>query len=254
MTTAYSPDPEKRMATGSAVEGVENALFVDWAVGRPSFHQDGIVDEPRFLEAPVKLLFLLKEVNLQKPDGSIARAELDLRAFLREGGHPRTWSNVVRWTSGVFALFAHPGQALRWTEFSESPDAGKRGAALRQIGVVNLKKSAGGQTTKVPAFGQAVKQDADRLRRQLDLYQADFTICCGSVVTHAVRKYRLLGLHEEGAQTSRGVRWYEAGQHGVLIDYAHPEARVADHLLFYGLMDAVAEIWSKRGRRPQLRG
>ena len=42
--------------------------------------------------------------------------------------------------------------------------------------------------------------------------------------------------------TTRGVQYYEYEKGKFFIKYAHPEARVADNLLYYGLIDAVKEL------------
>ena len=50
-------------------------------------------------------------------------------------------------------------------------------------------------------------------------------------------------VREEGwRQTSRGVDYAEFKPGKYFISYVHPEARVADNLLYYGLIDAVREI------------
>jgi len=43
-------------------------------------------------------------------------------------------------------------------------------------------------------------------------------------------------------QTSRGIWYHRLDSGAVVVSYAHPEARVADSLVFYGMVDAVSEI------------
>ena len=46
--------------------------------------------------------------------------------------------------------------------------------------------------------------------------------------------------------TSRGVYYYEFDKGKYFIKYAHPEARVSDNLLYYGLIDAIKELKNNR--------
>ena len=51
----------------SRVAEEEDRLFEAWASRHGSFVRDGIVDADEYARSPVKLLFVLKEVN--DPDG-----------------------------------------------------------------------------------------------------------------------------------------------------------------------------------------
>ena len=43
--------------------------------------------------------------------------------------------------------------------------------------------------------------------------------------------------------TARGIWYHEYQKNKYIIQYSHPEARVADCLLYYGLLDAINEIY-----------
>ena len=49
----------------------------------------------------------------------------------------------------------------------------------------------------------------------------------------------------EWQQTSRGIQYFIDKNKRVYVSYCHPEARVPDNLLYYGLIDAVKEILNK---------
>jgi hypothetical protein len=78
------------------------------------------------------------------------------------------------------------------------------------------------------------------VKKQFELYDADVVICCGSSVTSAFKSFIQPG--SNWRSTTRGVEFleYKPSQH--VIAFSHPEARVAENLLFYGLVDAVREI------------
>jgi len=211
----------------------EAALFDCWSAGRDKFVRDGVVDQYAFRKAEPSLLFLLKDVNDPRPNGG----GWDLRDFLRSGARTQTWDNVARWVVGVRAL----PEETPWAALTKIT-ASQRRELLRPIAAMNLKKSAGGHTTVVPSFWQAVREDADFLREQFSLYHADVVVCCGRVVAEAFDAV----LKDDGAlpwrTTSRGVKYLEYLPGKYVIAYCHPEARVANNLIYYGLVDALREL------------
>lgn len=230
--------------TTNTVRSAEDNLFAEWRDRATDFNPDGVVDEAGYDSAPIKLLFLLKEVN-DPGEG------FDLRDFLRNGAAlendqaPPTWINIARWVEGIIEV-ASGRPAQGWDHFhGVGHDLERRKTAFAQIVAVNLKKAAGVGTTRKTELATAAVKDEARLRAQLALYRADFTICCGSAVTAEVQSRQLLNVprfDKAWKRTNRGIRYHLAGRHGAVIDYSHPAARVAPNLLLYGLLDAVAEI------------
>jgi hypothetical protein len=208
----------------------EEALFREWSVNRPSFVRDGVVDETAFLSTKPALLFLLKEVNDTKSGGG-----WDLRSFVKSGARPSTWTNVTRWVRGIRALPGH----LPWASLSKISRA-DRVSTLASIAVMNLKKTPGTHTANSAQIKAAAISDTELLRRQFDLYQTDVVICCGSVVARGL--HQLLQPDQPWRATSRGVRFLQYAPGRFAIEYCHPEARVPENLLYYGLIDAVREI------------
>jgi hypothetical protein len=204
-----------------SIRAREDELFAEWAAGRGRFLRDGIVDEARFERAPVRLLFLLEPAD---------EAGDDLRRFLHGGARPGIWDDLTRWTEGIFRRALDPKGELRWSDFAHI-SAARRAQALRQIGAVALKASP---------------EDAPWTRRQLGLYQADLTVCCGPAVSRHLEGLGVVA-GDGWSSTVRGVRYQAAGDLGVAVDYHPPEAGVAAPLLFYGLVDAVDEATAGRG-------
>jgi hypothetical protein len=208
----------------------EEALFEEWANGNPVFVRDGVVDEGSYRDAPLKILLLLKEVN--DPDGG----GWDLRQFLgEEGGRSQTWSTVTRWLQGIRST----NPTLCWSDFVKvTSEVRKR--ELKSIAAMNLKKTPGGHTSQINRFWETVIRDAQNVKKQFELYDADVVICCGSSVTSAFKSFIQPG--SNWRSTTRGVEFleYKPSQH--VIAFSHPEARVAENLLFYGLVDAVRAI------------
>ncbi|MBI4619927.1 MAG: hypothetical protein HY739_07175 [Desulfobacterales bacterium] len=209
----------------------ENLLFDEWRKNREGFVSDGLVDEVSYLKSGLKLMFVLKEVN--DPDGG----DWDFRQFVREGGRSQTWDNITRWVKGVRSL---PSE-VKWNELSEITETQRRDI-LMSICAINLKKSPGGHTTDNQSLWDVSNKDKEFIRRQFALYEADVVIGCGSVTTDLLYSLIDFGADPGWMMTTRGVWYHEYLPKKFVISYAHPEARVADCLLYYGLIDALREI------------
>lgn len=210
--------------SATKISEAEDRLFAEWADRYEAFVTDGAVDGATYVRSPIKLLFVLKEVN--DPDGE----SWDLREFLRDGGQGPTWNMVTRWVEGVQQLPA----SVPWSEISGWISPERRQEALRTIAVVNLKKTPGGASSEYFEIRDAVTRDHEFIRAQLELYGPDYVICCGSIVSEM-----LLGGGQRS--THRGVE-YAFLEGTPYIAYHHPQARMPGNLLYYGLIDAIAEL------------
>lgn len=209
----------------------EKVLFDEWQTNREGFVADGLVDEGSYLESSLRLMFVLKEVN--DPGGGY----WDLRQFIREGGRRQTWDNITRWVKGIRSLPLD----LKWDEISEI-SAAQRRDALMSICAINLKKSPGGHTTDNQRLCEVSNKDKTFICRQFALYEADVVIGCGKVTTDLMYGLVDFGCAPKWMMTTRGIWYHEYFPKKYFISYAHPEARVADCLLYYGLIDALREI------------
>lgn len=207
----------------------EDALFADWKRGRLDFVPDGVVDEKAYLNSTPRIVYVLKEVNDCDGGG------WDLRDYVRGGGRSSTWSNIARWTYGIRRL----PEATPWRSLEEISETFRRDA-LQSIAAINLKKSPGGHTADFRSVWQAATEDRKFINKQLGFYEADFIICCGTgdIIDSVIE----IPSGVAWERTYRGV-WYRRDRDGrVIIDFAHPETRCGDYLLFYGVTDAVDEI------------
>lgn len=250
------------------IGALEEDLFTRWRDEDPRTRvKDGCVEPETWVKMPVRVVFILKEVNHRQ-----SPKLLDLRKALHDGprsnqlgvwsagdGSARirkpgsgklshTWNNIIRWIDGITRSPIEP-----WAHF-QSLNIDDRSDRLREVCAVNLNKYGGGGTSHPPDVRQAARLDQAWLREQLRLYPAvDFYICCG--VGEIVRSFGLLaseaprrGRQPKTYATSRGVGFWELPSGGMAIDYCHPDARVGDPLVVYPLIDAVAELRRRRGR------
>lgn len=113
----------------------ENELFERWESqcrehGENLFVKDGAVDPDGFENAPLKLVFVLKEAYANK--------SFDLREYLRE---PNLYPTMVRWIEGILAL-----PCLKpWSKLDGWVSEVRRDRAVRQIVFMNVKKMAEAQ-------------------------------------------------------------------------------------------------------------
>ena len=120
-----------------SIRELEEKLFDEWQEkekleynneNKKNFVRDDLVDEESYFKAPVKILYLLKEVNGGDKDW-------DLREFVKNGGQSATWNNITRWTKGIFRY----REELNWS-FLEEITEDSREEILKYIIAVNLKK------------------------------------------------------------------------------------------------------------------
>lgn len=214
-----------------AIKEKEEILFEKWRLVRNHFVADGVADECEYLRSSVKLLFIMKELNDLNGGG------WDLRCFMRNGARPKTWDNIARWVEGIYRI----DEDLKWSELWGISSERRRNA-IKSIAAINLKKSPGGSVTNVGELKKVALQDVSFLNEQIKLYNADYVICCGADVTKYISSHIELFNCGNWNTTSRGVGFKETTINKYLINYVHPEARVANNLLYYGLIDAIKEI------------
>lgn len=223
-----------------SIKNLEDELFEEWIKKREGeqFIKDGIVDSNSFISSSPRILFLLKEANKRSKD------ELDLRKFLKDGARPATWNNATRWAKGIRSVWNQPDHNPAWEDYAEIKKEDRRNV-LREIGMMNLKKTPGTNVTINKNLEVAARKDQELIRRQFAIYESfvDVVISCGSVVTNLARVVLIDEIKwSKKLYTNRGIEYYRIPNGGIFIDYSHPEARVAEPLLFYGLIDAIREI------------
>ena len=209
---------------------MEEEFLSEWGKNIPGFTKDGIVNPEEYFSAPIKIMILLKEVN-----GEVG----DLRGFLREGGRAQTWDNVARWVEGILNL----DKDFVWKDLEQNNEI-RRKTMLNKICAVNVKKTPGGYAADSKNIKKAAKENAKRLKEQIDLYSPDLIICGGTDYCYFDGISSDQNIKWE--MTSRGI-WYVREDSGrIIISFSHPEARVKKCVLYYGLIDAIKEIYRKR--------
>lgn len=208
----------------------EKKFWKKWKSESNNIVMDGIVCPEKYLSSGVypRLLFLMKEVN--------GGNDWDLRTFLHNGGRPQSWDNIARWVEGIRRI----DEEIRWSELEKLTDE-RRKTYLPEICVVNVKKTSGGHTSVGRSIKKAAKDNAETLKRQIEIYQPELIICCGTGSYYYDNIMEYDGTKPQWEQTSRGIGFVRE-ENRIMISYLHPAARVKDCVLYYGLMDAVKEV------------
>lgn len=220
----------------------ENILLEDWKNSLEEngesdiFVKDGIVNEDAYKDKNhIRILYLLKETN------GINEKDFDLRIYINDkGARHESWDNIARWTYGIYNLY---GIEHVWKKIKEL-EAEKPSYTLSSICAVNVKKTSGKDTANDKEIKKAAKEYGEFIKNQIENAQPELIIFCGSITKYCYQKY-VIQKDPEWKQTSRGIEYFIDENGRVYVSYNHPEARVPDNLLYYGLIDAVKEILDK---------
>ena len=214
-----------------SIKEKEDKLFEELRKAVPEAVDDGVVSEVDYLSAEKKILFVLKEVN--------GGQGWSLRNFLLDGGRAQTWNNISRWATGILNL----DKNFNWKDL-EFVDEEYRKRSLRKIAAINLKKISGECVADDAEIYKAAKMNSRILREQLDLYNPDIVVCCGTAYGFVDFCY---GGVNDWLMTSRGIRYIKDEENSrVIVEFSHPEARVNNAYLYYALTDAVKEIYNTK--------
>ena len=208
----------------------EQNLFNEWRKIHPNLVLDGMVNHEKYIQSNPRVLLILKEVN------DLGGGNWDLRNFLLKGGRWQTWNTVTRWLIGIDNL----NREVSWQEISKIDDK-LRIEELQRLCVINLKKSPGGSSSEMDEIEQIALSDKKLLNQQFKLYKPNIIICggTGNIVTEILEPVKLNNWKE----TKRGVSYNQIDNECYLFSYYHPQARIKESFLYYGILDAIREVY-----------
>jgi hypothetical protein len=190
---------------------------------------DGPIDADTYVGAPMRVVFILKEVNEPYAD-----REWDLREYIRDKARGQAWNNVARWTRTIL-------DGASWTDCQTIDDLTRR-EALRSIAVVNLNKEGGGSSTHRPSLRSAAQKARHLLARQIEILAPHVVVCCGADTGDLAGEI-LYGLTpKDWERVYRGV-WIAPSRVGkTAITMPHPQARRAALDMHRGLRVALDAV------------
>jgi hypothetical protein len=201
-----------------------NTLFQEWKAyykeqdrefHEEEFNGDGISRyEEKWTNARPKVLFLLKDTNAY---------EGDIRDELTDS--LKSWSPHGCWAYGfqnTIINYIPP--------FTEANKEEKKLVAWRSCGVLNLKKSQGGNNSNMIELQKVAMRDIAYITKELEIIQPNIVVCGG---TFNIVKNLFGGFNE-----INGIeRCYMRKQRDELwIDFCHPGYRIYHDFMYYTLM------------------
>lgn len=223
----------------------EKALFEEWRKTREDgFSEDGIINPGLYLSSSPKIMFILKEANSKTSESVDLKKNLNRDDFKRKP----TWDNIARWIHGIRNL----DKEIPWEDLEKGNHLNEeRQEIITSICLINVKKSSGGYKADSNKLYEIAKVDKELLNRQFQLYfnnietRPDFIIAGGSDPSKIFNLYSGINKLDGWKTTSRGIQYFEFDPGRFYIKFSHPEARIADSVLYYALIDAIKEIRTK---------
>ena len=190
------------------------------------FISDGVVCPERWFKQEIRPLFLLKEAYNGTTDWSLVYDHL----LSEDKKMSHLWSNVCRWTEGLMNTTDTMIPAFR----SELGYQNYGNEVLKQIAVVNVKKSDGKHTSEMDEINYYADCDRDKLRKELELCDPTIIVCGYTISSlNIIMKKDIKEVYNDN-----WFYWIELNHHPILvIDYYHPANHYPDLLNYYGLMN-----------------
>lgn len=215
-----------------------DALFIIWEkrhleTGHKRFIRDGIVNEEWWMQEQrvPKVCYFLKEARTEQEQG------YNLVKDLYEYEPWKLWKKVAIWTQAIQLAFTG----------ERSYDYGKiemkSHEAIRQIAVVNVKKSDGLAGSSEEDLWNYVKMDKDLLKQELEIINADVIVC--GYTFGMLCKVLEDEIEMEGTVDTMYAFWRDK----LIIDYYHPACHFPNRVNYYALMSIcrlAADEWEER--------
>ena len=201
-----------------------DTLFEKWEkkhieTGHKRFIRDGIVDEEWWMqgkEVP-KICFFLKEARTQEENYNLVQ---DLYKY-----EPwNLWQRVAVWTQAIQGAF------LGELPYNEELIKKKSHDAVKQIAVVNAKKSDGLVQSEGDDLRVYMQEDKKELKEEIELINPDIIVCG---YTFGMLKEIL---EDELSAENTSDTMYGFWRDKLIIDYYHPACHYPNRVNYYALM------------------
>lgn len=191
------------------------------------FISDGIVDPDSWFSQEVRPLFLLKEAYNGDADWDLVN---HLQNSTSRCG--ATWRRVSQWTEGLLKT-----TAKEIFPFQKQTTVTYGNEFLRQIAVMNVKKSGGQHSSDEQELLMYAEYDKLELYEQLLIIDPTVIICGYTI--ECLNRIMPERVKEYAGQSPNLFYFTELKGHPVLVlDYWHPSNQYPDFMNYYGLMGA----------------
>ncbi|MBP3870075.1 MAG: hypothetical protein J6E46_03780 [Faecalicoccus sp.] len=212
----------KKKASVNMKDNKDQNVVIDH--GNNVFIRDGIVDYEKWENDHKKILFVLKEAYGGDKDWSLTEWLID------NHNKYRIWRHVTQWTYGI-----QNTNAKKICKYGKMLDFTNPNEAIRQIAVLNLKKSNGKNTSDYDEIGAYAKSDKEMIKKEIELIDPKIIIC-GNTFWHLYEC--VLDKTPELAENpdDRFHLLKILGKNRIVIDFYHPANRWPDIVNYYALL------------------
>ena len=223
-----------------------NKLMDDWknthlSKGRKCFISDGIVDKDCYENSSSKICFFLKEAYSKESD-----EDWSLTEWLNNGAMTRMWGNVAEWTYGITnttQTVIKPKPSLTKEEKSQ---------IIRNISIVNVKKSNGFVQSNYEDLLKYANEDADFLRKELEILNPDIIVCGNN--SSLLRVLFGATVHNDKVLDDGDIdiefmrkNGYVIHENKIIIDFYHPANQYPSMMNYYSICAIYQQALKKRG-------
>jgi hypothetical protein len=165
-------------------------------IEQDSFVEDGFIDEGNYLNAPCKILFVLKEANIleerKSSEEAQNRSQVEwYKQFIYYGGKDNKSKQLEKLARIAYYIFETKKNK---EDINQNvyllPDEERYKKALSQIAFINLNKRGGDNTEK------KVKAYTGKYRRfiskQIEILNPDYIICLGTGLKNLLINYDIV--------------------------------------------------------------
>ncbi len=221
------------------IRKAEDELFEEWRQHKKSFVIDGCPKPDVYKKEKRKVVFVLKDGNLGKPNLEKNCNVYNQRDELENKPTP-WWETIARWSYFI------NNKSKTWCDAQNTV---KSMESIRDIlshnCIVQMKKTWGGGSVKNNVLNDVVKCDKKFIYKQISIYEPNFVIACGN----GEYLSKIFDCNnKEIKKTSTGVGYWEIKLENnmfFLVDYCHPSIRVGRKvkgIIAKGLSSAILEI------------
>ena len=197
------------------------------------FNFDGIVDSEQWEDAEnKKILFFLKEAHHGSKSSKgyfdeKGPCNYSLTSDLRKKGPWKMWIKVAEWAYAIKETNIE--KMANYSEYCEHyGEWEKQNEIIRQISVVNLKKSAGTPSSNNDNLATYLNKDKTKLFDQISIIDPQI-IVCGSTFKFFKEIVGADSISE------RNDNWFYFWKDKIVIDFYHPANQFPKLMNFYSL-------------------
>ncbi|MCX6640935.1 MAG: hypothetical protein NTW14_10725 [bacterium] len=208
--------------------------------GKSGFVRDGIINFKEWGEAPIKVLWILKEPVCKKGTSYNGRQYWgNLGAHQKYGHWKNTARSMIEVSYGILK-FAESGKVLPYNKVTVDYDKEPKVFTLQQVAIINVNKLPGPSRTSPSKLKKAFKEFKQVISKQLKYIDPDIVI--GGYTLHL----KFPG-QTNFNQTDRRFSHEENGK--LWLNAYHPAQTKISHEEYYSSIISKAKKWWKKTQR-----